>query len=96
MIYTSTDAEQICGYDRKSPRHNWQMFVSSSSLKHVRKVAKIWRDRAANTPGWEQYQQQIAVMTPVDGALYDNLPRNYKWVCPHPTEPDVVMGTVHL
>jgi hypothetical protein len=44
----------------------------------------------------EKYQQQIARMHPVDGALYDTLPSNYKWVCPDSTEPDVVWGTVIL
>jgi hypothetical protein len=95
MIYTTTK-QAICVYDRKSPRHNWQLLVSTNDLDHARNVAAIEKERAGNTLGWEKYQQQIARMHFVDGVLYDNLPSNYRWVCPDSTEPDLVWGTVLL
>ena len=48
-------------YDRKSPRHNWQILVRTDNKTHLDNCLGVWASRAKATPGWEKYQQGIIV-----------------------------------
>lgn len=68
-------------YDRKSPRHNWQIVGTCrlESTERAEYLAQVWRERAEKTEGWEEYQQHIGPLTYHNGQVPSTFPRNHKW-----------------
>lgn len=99
MIRTSHRGELFIAWDRKSPRHNWNIIVSSLELEHVVKCAANWKDNAEwsnrRYGGWDNYQQAIALVNVSDGIIPDNLPKNVQFGPLHDTLPGVFCGLVY-
>ena len=86
MIHTTYRGELLVAYDRKSPRHNWNIIVSDypDNLARVQRIAQNWKDNAAwanvRYGGWDNYQQALVVLlVEEDGIIPDNLPKNVQF-----------------
>lgn len=78
MVHTSHRGKMLVAYDRKSPRHNWNMFCTAlpGERAHLDRVVAHMAQRIPKQTGWEQYQQMVAVVNITDGIIPDNLPKN--------------------
>ena len=78
MVRTSHRGKMLVAYDRKSPRHNWNMFCTAlpGERAHLDRVVANAAHNFPKQAGWEQYQQMVAVVNITDGIIPDNLPRN--------------------
>ena len=78
MIHTSQDYIEAL-YDRKSPRHSWQLVMSTTDHQHMNRVGKFYQDKAQNKAGWERYEQRMVTFdTSITHQYPDSLPCNYK------------------
>lgn len=78
MVHTSHRGKLLVAYDRKSPRHNWNMFCTAlpEQRAHLDQFVAHEAQRIPKQAGWEQYQQMVVVVNITDGIIPDNLPRN--------------------
>ena len=78
MVHTSHRGKMLVAYDRKSPRHNWNMFCTAlpEQRAHLDRVVERAAQNFPKQTGWEQYQQAVVVVDITDGIIPDNLPRN--------------------
>ena len=59
-------------YDRKSPRHNWQLYCATENLTRLDAMAARQAQVLAVSPGWERGELGVAVI--VWATEMDNLP----------------------
>jgi hypothetical protein len=46
-------------YDRKSPRHHWQIFCGDNTLDRLAMLSANSEKKLKDRPGWEKYQTSI-------------------------------------
>lgn len=81
-IHTTHRGPLLAAYDRKSPRHNWQLIVTDlpSERARIERKASTWAERAHDTPGWESYEQRIVTLEiGDDGIIPDNMRPNFQF-----------------
>ncbi len=77
MIQTNEDYVEAL-YDRKSPRHSWQLVLATLNYKHMNRVAEV-QAQNAEIANWQEYEQRLFTFdTSITHEFPANLPRNYK------------------